>query len=324
MNKNVRLRFTSNDEIVLLRKVLAQNPFEDPKKCTTIKDNIVNVTNKASLRTLKNHFDVLLLNWLRKDKANINKSGIEETYTEADVLLQELYDLSQVCNRQKISTSSIEDGKAIRELPVTAQIENKENNEVIERDHDYWTMDDDIAAEVEVRQDKSLILDLDVSADIIKVLNTSTPSQTTAVKTDARNTLTRRNILGIYFLFIFKSPYILTLPSCQKKRRTDKPVKGNDLDFLNKKGTADNEIKLRELELEERKLKLEEYRLKLEERKIKIQEDQLQFDFVEKRRKLEMEGEKHQVEVDERKQMHEVIRMQNNLLQNLLLEIKKK
>ncbi|CAH1103034.1 unnamed protein product [Psylliodes chrysocephalus] len=308
MNKNVRLRFTSNDEIVLLREVLAQNPFEDPKKWTTIKDNIVNVTNKSfSLRTLKNHFDVLLLNWLRKDKANRNKSGIEETYTEADVLLQELYDLSQVCNRQKISTSSIEDGKAIRELAVTAQIENKENNEVIERDHDYWTMDDDIAAEVEVRQDKSLILDLDVSADIIKVLNTSTPSQATAVKTDARNTLTRRNIL---------------VP--KKTRRTDKPVKGNALDFLNKKGAADNEIKLRELELEERKLKLEEYKLKLEERKIKIQEEQLQFDFVEKRRKLEMEGEKHQVEVDERKQMHEVIRMQNNLLQNLLLEIKKK
>ncbi|CAH1106947.1 unnamed protein product [Psylliodes chrysocephalus] len=234
MNKIVRLRFTSNDEIVLLREVLAQNPFEDPKKWTTIKDNIVNVTNKAfSLGTLKNHFDGLLLNWLRKDKANRNKSGIEETYTDADVLLQEVYELSQVYNRQKILTSSIDDEKAIQEYSVTAQIENKENNEVIERDHAYC--------------------------------NTK-----------------------------------------KKTRRTDKPVKGNALDFLNKKRTADNEIKLRELELEERKFKLEEYSLKLEERKIKIQEDQLQFDFVEKRRKLEMEVEKHQVYVDERKQMHEV------------------
>ncbi|CAH0562979.1 unnamed protein product [Brassicogethes aeneus] len=61
-----RLRFTDHDDISLLREVLGHNPIEHP---VLWRDNMLSVTKKNfSIRTLKDHLELLIKLWLKKSK----------------------------------------------------------------------------------------------------------------------------------------------------------------------------------------------------------------------------------------------------------------
>jgi hypothetical protein len=56
-----RLRFNADDDLCLLRKVVRENPLQDPDKWETIKKNILlAVTKDFQIRTLKQHLQILL------------------------------------------------------------------------------------------------------------------------------------------------------------------------------------------------------------------------------------------------------------------------
>ncbi|KAF5291976.1 hypothetical protein FQR65_LT20359 [Abscondita terminalis] len=91
-----RLRFSTFDDLCLLREVLALNPFEDSSRWKDVLTAIVKGTSKKfSLRAVKEHLQYILMLWAKEDRSNIRKSGTEEEYDEKEVLLQQVTDLSR-------------------------------------------------------------------------------------------------------------------------------------------------------------------------------------------------------------------------------------
>lgn len=66
-----RVRFSQNEILVLLKEVISQNPFEDPKRWVNILENVNKITQKRfSLRTIRNQTNHLVLNWNKQDRNN--------------------------------------------------------------------------------------------------------------------------------------------------------------------------------------------------------------------------------------------------------------
>lgn len=69
-----RQRFKEEDDIALLREVVGQNPFENNDLWGTVCENIFMLTGKQfSIRTLKEHLDLLIRLWLKKTKIQEKK-----------------------------------------------------------------------------------------------------------------------------------------------------------------------------------------------------------------------------------------------------------
>ncbi|XP_044746591.1 uncharacterized protein LOC123308108 [Coccinella septempunctata] len=89
-----RLRFSSDDDLALLREFLNNNPLKDAEKWETIQKNVFEITGKNfKVRTLKDHVFLLLKMWKQKDTKSQKSSGVEEVYSERDQLLQEIADI---------------------------------------------------------------------------------------------------------------------------------------------------------------------------------------------------------------------------------------
>lgn len=64
-----RLRFTYEDDLLLLREVVSNNPFKSPELWEEIAKKIEILTGKKfSIRTLKHHLELLILMWIKKDE----------------------------------------------------------------------------------------------------------------------------------------------------------------------------------------------------------------------------------------------------------------
>lgn len=63
-----RLRFTSDDDLALLREFIWQKPLEEPEKWGIVQKNVFDISGKKfSIRTLKDHLFLILETWLLKD-----------------------------------------------------------------------------------------------------------------------------------------------------------------------------------------------------------------------------------------------------------------
>nr|CAH7766064.1 unnamed protein product [Callosobruchus chinensis] len=92
--KKTRLRFREEDDLIFLREVLGYNPFQQPELWSVIQEHVYAATRKSfSVKTLKDHLDLLIKIWIEKTKNYKDQSGIEEEYCEKDKLPQEVYDL---------------------------------------------------------------------------------------------------------------------------------------------------------------------------------------------------------------------------------------
>nr|CAH7719066.1 unnamed protein product [Callosobruchus chinensis]CAI5850227.1 unnamed protein product [Callosobruchus analis]CAH7726433.1 unnamed protein product [Callosobruchus chinensis]CAH7740987.1 unnamed protein product [Callosobruchus chinensis]CAH7751189.1 unnamed protein product [Callosobruchus chinensis] len=64
-----RQRFSDLEDLLLLREVLSLNPFEDPDLWLTVQQHISSTTGKLfSVRTLKEHLDLLVKLWIEHVK----------------------------------------------------------------------------------------------------------------------------------------------------------------------------------------------------------------------------------------------------------------
>lgn len=69
-----RLRFSDHDDLILLREVLAQNPFANSTLWIVVQENLCLVSGKQfSIRTLKDHLERLIKMWLDNTKILQNK-----------------------------------------------------------------------------------------------------------------------------------------------------------------------------------------------------------------------------------------------------------
>lgn len=74
MAKPERLRFTILDDLILLREVSGQNPYEESDRWKTVAERVVKATQKNfSLRCVKEHVDHLLKIWAREGRAHLRK-----------------------------------------------------------------------------------------------------------------------------------------------------------------------------------------------------------------------------------------------------------
>lgn len=75
---------------------------------------------------------------------------------------------------------------------------------------------------------------------------------------------------------------------------------------------------MKELELEERKIAIEEKRLEIEERKLIIQEKKSEIENLESTRRMEMERDRLQIELCERKTLNNVLDTQQRIIDSLM------
>jgi len=72
--KKERLRFSTTDDLCLLRQVICLNPYNDTNQWNIIKDTIVSTSKKNfSIRSIKEHVEHLLKVWSKEDRANLKK-----------------------------------------------------------------------------------------------------------------------------------------------------------------------------------------------------------------------------------------------------------
>ncbi|XP_044764525.1 uncharacterized protein LOC123321086 [Coccinella septempunctata] len=90
-----RLRFSSDDDLALLKEFLNNNPLKDAKQWETIQKNVFEITGKNfKVRTVKDHVFLLLEMWKQKD----TKSQKSYSY-----ILKE----TNSCRRLQISTKKL-------------------------------------------------------------------------------------------------------------------------------------------------------------------------------------------------------------------------
>lgn len=66
-----RLRFTFEDDVILLREVVSLNPFANPDAWEEIQKNVFLLTRKQFLvKTIRQHMKLLLELWILKEKSN--------------------------------------------------------------------------------------------------------------------------------------------------------------------------------------------------------------------------------------------------------------
>lgn len=67
--KKTRLRFRDEDDLIFLREVLGYNPFRQSDLWAVIQEHVFAATGKHfSIKTLKDHLDLLIKIWLEKTK----------------------------------------------------------------------------------------------------------------------------------------------------------------------------------------------------------------------------------------------------------------
>nr|CAI5819233.1 unnamed protein product [Callosobruchus analis] len=94
IKESKRLRFTSDEDLMLLRECTAHQPLFDVTQWETIQRNLTEATGKQFLiRTLKDHLQLLLMSFKMMDRKTRTSTGVEEVYSEKEILLQEISDL---------------------------------------------------------------------------------------------------------------------------------------------------------------------------------------------------------------------------------------
>lgn len=73
-NKKERLRFSTIDDLCLLRQVISLNPYNDVNQWNNIKNSLVSTSNKNfTVRSVKEHVEYLLKVWIKEDRVNLKK-----------------------------------------------------------------------------------------------------------------------------------------------------------------------------------------------------------------------------------------------------------
>ncbi|EZA53146.1 hypothetical protein DMN91_004509 [Ooceraea biroi] len=267
MAKPERLRFTILDDLILLREVSRQNPYEESDRWKTVAERVVNATQKNfSLRCVKEHVDHLLKIWTREGRAHLRKSGTEEQYNEKEQLLQQVQDLQREFRRSSKSISS-----------------NAHKFE-LEQARDLTL--ENISDTLEVIIEEPMMTSLSSSIPTSAFLPIALPSPTSSSSSSSSTPLTSASPL--------RSPN--ASPS-----RTGGPMRNKVHHDAIKKTTLQflQERHKKEIEFQEKQFCLEERRIQLEEEKFKIErkerEARLELEIEERRQRIAVSKQKQEI-----------------------------
>ncbi|XP_020282521.1 chromatin assembly factor 1 subunit A-like [Pseudomyrmex gracilis] len=267
MAKPERLRFTILDDLILLREVSEQNPYEESERWKTVTERVVNATQKNfSLRCVKDHVDHLLKIWTREGRAHLRKSGTEEQYNEKERLLQQVQDLQREFRRFSKGINS-----------------NMQKLRVQARDVTLENISDTLEVIIE---EPTVTTPLPMSFPSSTLLPISLPSPTPSSSSSSSTPLASVSPLRSS----------ITSPSrtggpIRNKARHD-ALKKSTLQFLQERHRKEVEFQEKQLRLEERKLQLEEEKFKIDK---KEREARLELEIEERRQRIAVSKQKQEI-----------------------------
>ncbi|XP_072383179.1 uncharacterized protein [Diabrotica undecimpunctata] len=294
-----RQRFSDHDDLTLLREVLGHNPFVDQTGWNVIQENLFSVTGKQfSIRTLKDHLERLIKSWLQEYKILRDKSGIEVTETEKDLLCHNIFDLmeeSKASKIKKFKPQNLEKQKGVeaRNKWTLLQSPNsyKQEDCILDAiDHDYGnitkSIEETIVSDVETEEINLECITMEENTYTADTLQQNeTPKKKDMKELPGPSQISK--IAG---------------PIRSRKRKINSQKQG--LEYLHQYDEKQFELKKNELDIERQKLLLEE-------RKCKLAEFEVQ-------KKLELEEKKLNYEIENRKSLTQIIERQEKLI-NILI-----
>lgn len=263
MAKPERLRFTILEDLILLREVLRQNPYEESDRWKAVAEYVVNATQKNfSLRCIKEHVDHLLKIWAREGHAHLRKSGTEEQYNEKERLLQQVQDLQREFRCSNKSTN--------------AQKSRMQTREIIEN----------ISDTLEVIIEEPIMatsLPTSISSTLLPI---ALPSPTSSSSSSSSILQTSASPL--------RSPATSPLRTggpIRNKMRHD-TIKKSTLQFLQERHKKEVEFQEKQFRLEERRIQLEEEKFRMEK---KEREARLELEIEERRQRISVSKQKQEI-----------------------------
>ncbi|XP_050513907.1 uncharacterized protein LOC126889568 [Diabrotica virgifera virgifera] len=308
-----RQRFSDHDDLTLLREVLGNNPFVDPNAWNVIQENLCSVTGKQfSTRTLKDHLDRLIRSWLQEYKILRNKSGIEVTETEKDLLCHNIYLLmneskAQKPKRNKSSNLVKQKGVEARTKWALLQSTNSDNGETETSighaiNHDNADVIE-VIEEGEAEMQTSHIEYIDMDASFPNIANDKAQMQQSNETPKMKRDMDELPGPGP------SQGFRIAGPVKSKSRKINSQRQG--LKYLEKYDQEQLEIKKGEMDLEKRRLSLEERKCALAERQCALKE-------YETKKKCELEEKKLEIEIENTKTLHQIIERQEKIINFLI------
>ncbi|BET00690.1 Hypothetical protein NTJ_13506 [Nesidiocoris tenuis] len=252
--------FRPRDDIIMLKEVLAENPFGDTARWATVRAKLVDVSRKEfSARAVKDRAALLIKQFTASERIILRKSGTEEEYSERERLLEEVKLLHSEFKNKKdaaaVRRSNVAAGKAIRAAAAAASAPAYEAvYDVVPVDqNDHTDMDILIPSPPNPTQSPTP-----------QPLPSQTPSPPPPPESPP--------LLPESHPTPGPSSRISSAePPARKRRKVQKD--GSMKEFLAEKQRVDKQFRERELTLEERKVTLEENRLKLDEMRLMLEKD---------------------------------------------------
>ncbi|XP_029162451.1 uncharacterized protein LOC114939348 [Nylanderia fulva] len=261
MAKPERLRFTILEDLILLREVLRQNPYEESDRWKAVAQHVVNATQKNfSLRCVKEHVDHLLKIWSREGHTHLRKSGTEEQYNEKERLLQQVQDLQREFRCINVQKSRAQ----------TREVTLENISDTLEV----------------IIQEPTMTTCIPSCIPSSTLLPIALPSPTSSSSSSSSILLTSVSPL--------RSP--ATSPSrtggpIRNKMRHD-TVKKSTLQFLQERHKKEVEFQEKQFHLEERRIQLEEEKFRMEK---KEREARLELEIEERRQRISVSKQKQEI-----------------------------
>lgn len=308
-----RVRFTADDDLALLREVTARNPLKEPEAWVNVQANIERTVGKHfSIRTLKDHLQLLVEMWLRKDGIYRKKSGTEEVYSEKDQLLQEISDLCNEpdCSIKKKRKPAIRKeeqiillGKQARNEQAIVFLEEKDNLSLEE----FQTPSTSTFTGVEQIE----VINIEVEEDNIaqEAVNTSNERADNTI-VGISDVVPTENICKDSKQVPAAATKRILLPN-RKRNNRSKPLRQNAFQYLTEKNEKERQFKLKDQVLEER-------RLQLEERRVSLDEKRFELEMEERRERIAIEKSRLEMESNKINQLHNLIQKQQIIIETLI------
>ncbi|XP_012536304.1 stress response protein NST1 [Monomorium pharaonis] len=267
MAKPERLRFTILDDLILLREVSQQNPYEESDRWKIVAERVVSATQKNfSLRCVKEHVDHLLKIWAREGRADLRncRPGTEQQYNEKEELLQQVQDLQ-------------------REFRRTSKGSNAQKSR-IQKDVKLENISDTLEVIIE---EPTMVTSIPSSFMSSTLLPLALPSPTSS----SSSLSSTRSAELVDSLRISPTTSSRTGGPIRNKVHHN-ALKKSTLNFLHERHKKDVEFQEKHLRLEERRIQLEEEKFRMER---KEREARLELEIEERRQKIAMSKQKQEI-----------------------------
>ncbi|KAF6216920.1 hypothetical protein GE061_001271 [Apolygus lucorum] len=290
-----KIRFSAEDDLLLLKEVTAENPFEDGSKWKQIAIKMKRIISKAfTPRNLRERINHLLGRYAQHFQEWQYSSGKDEASIERITLLQEVRDMKaefQTKKPRKANQLGSEMGKKMRDeaaKPMNAAETSSRTS--------YEVGDEMFHTEV-VLPDEDLYLDMDV------IGMNEHPQTPPSEQVPANQPSGSQISLPATSTQSTSPPSLLSLETSPRQMNNVRAASSTPRNFKRKRGVnvvvesymskkqdLEDKMRRREIELEEKKIEVEMKRVEVEKKRV-------DEEAVSRRRQLDLEERKHELQL---------------------------